>query len=526
MNLSFILDVTLGLIFIYLTLSLLASEIQELIATLFQWRAQHLRRAIEILLAGDLKNSQDLRVIQLVNQIYANPLVKTLNQEAKGFLPVLPRRFTWGIASMYRTLTTLKTSSPGLPEQDTVFGDHKRSGPSYIPAQTFANSLIDTLQVPTLVQTLSESRFAKFKEQKLAEIQNILFQMQEQSADDENMANFFNKMYQEFAEMHADFEQILWNFQQDKADLVTSINRMGESLDRYIDSFQSDMITNEISTKALRRLQFLKQDAFGDPQKAISLGSLQPNVNEVVQSVDRNSPVYQEIKESMQNKDDDRFQAIESVIDRLPSSMAHNLTILAKNAQIKVEKTEEGVNLLRQEIENSFNSSMDRASGVYKRNAKGVAILLGIIIAAGSNADAFHMVNRLSKDSTIRNTIVNNAGEVLRQNTQYAQSFQALRAETDNALTNIALPLGWSDANLKQQLQEETSTPTTTLTPATANLQEPINSKPQSFPLLKYLGMFFGWVISGIAIAMGAPFWFDILNKIVNVRNSGKSPTR
>jgi len=525
MNLSFILDVTLGLIFIYLTLSLLASEIQELIATLFQWRAQHLRRAIEILLAGDLKNSQDLRVIQLVNKIYANPLVKSLNQEAKGFLPILPRRFTWGVASMYRTLKTLKKSSSELQEQDAVFGD-QRSAPSYIPAQTFANSLIDTLQVPTLVQTLSESRFAKFKEQKLAEIQNILFQMQEQSADDENMANFFNKMYQEFAEMHADFEQILWNFQQDKADLVTSINRMGESLDRYIDSFQSDMITNEISTKALRRLQFLKQDAFGDAQKAISLGSLQPNVNEVVQSVDRNSPVYQEIKESMQNKDDNRFQAIEDVIDRLPPSMAQSLTILAKNAQTKVDKAEEGISLLRQEIENSFSSSMDRASGVYKRNAKGVAILLGIIIAAGSNADAFHMVNRLSKDSTIRNTIINNAGEVLRQNNQYAQSFQTLRTETDNALTNIALPLGWSDANLKQQLQQETSTPITAPIPTTANLQEPINSKPKSFPLFKYLGMFFGWVVSGIAIAMGAPFWFDILNKIVNVRNSGKSPTR
>ncbi|MDJ0674276.1 MAG: hypothetical protein QNJ36_02555 [Calothrix sp. MO_167.B42] len=521
MNLSFILDVTLGLIFIYLTLSLLASEIQELIATLFQWRAQHLRRAIEILLAGDLQNSQDLRVIQLVNQIYANPLVKSLNQEAKGFLPVLPRRFTWGIASAYRSLKALKTPTPGLQAQDTVFGDQKRSGPSYIPAQTFANSLIDTLQVPTLVQKLSESRFAKFKEQKLAEIQNILFQMQEQSADDENMANFFNKMYQEFAEMHADFEQILWNFQQDKADLVTSINRMAESLDRYIDSFQADMITNEISTKALRRLQFLKEDAFGDPEKAISLGGLQPNVNEVVQSVDRNSPVYQEIKESMQDKDDDRFQAIEDVIDRLPPSMAQNLTILAKNAQTKVQKTEEGISLLRHEIENSFNSSMDRASGVYKRNAKGVAILLGIIIATGSNADAFHMVNRLSKDSTIRNTIVNNAGEVLRQNNQYAQSFQALRTETDNALTNIALPLGWSDANLQQQLQQQ-QTPTL----STANLQESTSSQPQSFPLFKYLGMFFGWVISGIAIAMGAPFWFDLLNKIVNVRNSGKSPTR
>jgi hypothetical protein len=36
MNLPFILDVALGLIFIYLILSLLASEIQELLTTVLQ----------------------------------------------------------------------------------------------------------------------------------------------------------------------------------------------------------------------------------------------------------------------------------------------------------------------------------------------------------------------------------------------------------------------------------------------------------------------------------------------------------
>lgn len=502
MNLPFIFDVTLGLIFIYLTLSLLASEIQELIATLFQWRAQHLRRAIEIFLAGDLQNSQELRVIQLVNQIYANPLVKGLNQEPKGFLAILPRQLTWFIASVFRTF---KSSTQGLQSMnsgDTVFGDQKHSGPSYIPAQTFANTLIDTLQVPVLVQKLTESRFAKFKGKKLAEIQNILFKMQEQAQADEEMANLFNTMYQEFAEMHASFEQIAWNFEQNKADLETSINRMGESLDRYIDSFQASMITNDILTKSLRRLQILKQDYFSDVEKSISLSGLKPNMNEIVQSINRESSVYQEIKESMQDKDSETFQAIENVIDRLPPSISQNLTILANNAQTKVKKAEEGINVLRQEIETSFNHSMDRASGVYKRNAKGVAILLGIIIAVSSNADAFHIANRLSKDSAIRNTIINNAGEVLRQNPQYAVNFEALKNQTDVALTDVSLPLGWTDTNLRQQAITQRG----------------------GFPLFKYLSMFAGWVLSGVAIAMGAPFWFDILNKIVNVRNSGKSP--
>ena len=35
-----------------------------------------------------------------------------------------------------------------------------------------------------------------------------------------------------------------------------------------------------------------------------------------------------------------------------------------------------------------------------------------------------------------------------------------------------------------------------------------------------------GWLLSAIAFSMGAPFWFDILNKLVSVRNSGRSLPR
>ena len=37
-----------------------------------------------------------------------------------------------------------------------------------------------------------------------------------------------------------------------------------------------------------------------------------------------------------------------------------------------------------------------------------------------------------------------------------------------------------------------------------------------------WLKVIFGWLISAIAISMGAPFWFNLLDKVVNVRNAGK----
>ena len=32
---------------------------------------------------------------------------------------------------------------------------------------------------------------------------------------------------------------------------------------------------------------------------------------------------------------------------------------------------------------------------------------------------------------------------------------------------------------------------------------------------------FFGFLMTGLAASLGAPFWFDLLNKIVNLRNTG-----
>ncbi|NEQ03219.1 hypothetical protein [Moorena sp. SIO3E8] len=39
-----------------------------------------------------------------------------------------------------------------------------------------------------------------------------------------------------------------------------------------------------------------------------------------------------------------------------------------------------------------------------------------------------------------------------------------------------------------------------------------------------YFKFVVGIILSAIAICMGAPFWFEVLNKLVNVRNTGDKP--
>jgi hypothetical protein len=42
----------------------------------------------------------------------------------------------------------------------------------------------------------------------------------------------------------------------------------------------------------------------------------------------------------------------------------------------------------------------------------------------------------------------------------------------------------------------------------------------------RMLDILFGWSLTIVAVSMGAPFWFDFLNKLMNVRNAGKKPEK
>ncbi|HAJ62832.1 MAG TPA: hypothetical protein DCP31_29380, partial [Cyanobacteria bacterium UBA8543] len=102
MNLPLVLDIAIGIVFIYLILSLIASELQELLTTLLQWRAEHLRKSIEILLMGGEGTPEAGTVKDIVDDLYSNPLLKNINQEAKEGIAAWFRKLVWGIGGVYR----------------------------------------------------------------------------------------------------------------------------------------------------------------------------------------------------------------------------------------------------------------------------------------------------------------------------------------------------------------------------------------------------------------------------------------
>ena len=43
--------------------------------------------------------------------------------------------------------------------------------------------------------------------------------------------------------------------------------------------------------------------------------------------------------------------------------------------------------------------------------------------------------------------------------------------------------------------------------------------------ILSLLKSLLGWLITALALSLGAPFWFDLLNKLMKLRGSVATPT-
>ncbi|MEZ2233167.1 hypothetical protein [Microcoleus sp.] len=492
MNLPVIIDIIIGLVFIYLSLSLLASEIQELIATVLQWRAEHLKKSIEVLIAGGNEGVRDEAQFQLVgrlaNLIYSNPIINDLNQGAKGPLSQGFRSFTRSLGTLYRRITGTTN----------VFGD-KSSGPSYIPSESFSSSLLDTLKIQELMQSITETRLERFKDLQLAQIKVIV--------DGLNLSGSTKPIIeQEFLWLTGEFNRVVQDYKNNVDNLKNSLDRMSEKLGFYINDSQVYLPESELEGREFQRqMGFIKTNFDSEFERETLRKQLQPSLSNVLNTIRKVRKTQQTVTEIMEEKEGSPiYQQIQATVDSMPESLKNSLYILAERVEKDGGDTQEQLQRFQREIEIWFDRSMERASGVYKRNARGVAILLGTAIAIGANADTVNIINRLSKDSMLRSTVNLYAQQLVEKNTpaklDNLTNLTKVQNEVGIALDNLAVPFGWSEPNRLE------------IDPA-GNVLWPA-----------FLAKVFGWLLSGVAISMGAVFWFDVLSKIINIRNAGKKP--
>ncbi|HEX6912284.1 MAG TPA: hypothetical protein VF142_17905, partial [Longimicrobium sp.] len=314
------------------------------------------------------------------------------------------------------------------------------------------------------------------------------------------------------------------------------------------------------------------------------------------------------------------FVGLEGLLGNASLAPAEKLRVLniLTGAQTQLQN-------LHDSVEVWFNNAMDRVSGAYKRNVQGMLLVLGILIAACSNADTLDMWRRLSENDELRaamarraattveqlrprfapdttdgdttdadtgaanrrsdattaqapvglaspvrvrlatfsqvqgdtgtratgsdttrgTTPPDTAGQTTRPDTTTRDTTAVGRAQANYRLArarldSMELKLGWTREEairvglLRKDRPGASARPPRrpgrTTTPADSGQAKqswipdgyhvdyfPLDTRPG---LLKLLGI----LMTGVAISLGAPFWFDLLNKVISIRAAGRAP--
>ena len=207
----------------------------------------------------------------------------------------------------------------------------------------------------------------------------------------------------------------------------------------------------------------------------------------------------------------------------------------------------------QQLLEAWYEEVSARASGWYKKQTQFYLLLMGFFIAWQFNVDTLSIYKIVAKDDKARDaivTIATKAPEKLRpvvdkiksdaavkdnndknQDTYLSKTYKDLQADADNA--NLVLGMGKPFKDSLNSNAEKLVAKPSKITPKErarllkeqAKYQKEIcNWKYSEKQIGGQLNTIIGWFITALAISLGAPFWFDLLNKLVQLRNAGKKP--
>jgi hypothetical protein len=191
------------------------------------------------------------------------------------------------------------------------------------------------------------------------------------------------------------------------------------------------------------------------------------------------------------------------VRSQIEDHLAHVPTKQLKEALTSLwHAAENDIDKFRTSIEQWFDDAMQRVSGWYTRTAKLILLVIGLGLAVGLNVDSYGLANALWKDPTLRTAVDEQAKAIAKSgNVPTGSACESGSASPQDpnekiisnigCLHSLRLPIGWGKSN-------------------------PAN--PAHYP-----GRILGWIITGFAISLGAPFWFNTLQKVI--RSTGPPPS-
>ena len=143
-------------------------------------------------------------------------------------------------------------------------------------------------------------------------------------------------------------------------------------------------------------------------------------------------------------------------------------------------------------IELQFNAVMERATGWFKRHTQILSLICAALMVLAANVDTVELINQFSVSPSARLKLAEVAQKQLANIDTTGAKIDAV-AE----LPALGVKLGWAGFSLPQTAEQQAQT-----------------------IALKICGL----LVSILAISLGAPFWFDTLKRLINIRGAGAAP--
>lgn len=187
-------------------------------------------------------------------------------------------------------------------------------------------------------------------------------------------------------------------------------------------------------------------------------------------------------------------------------------TPLAAPVAIARKRADGDVAKFATEIETWFDARMDALSGLYKRQSRWVMLVIALIIAFLFDVNPIVAVSLLRNDSALAATTASEAAAFVHTTTQKplnCSSSSSSTTTTTGGTTSTTTPLQHAQA-------------------CYSTVQDAIGQARKLPPPLDFSHVWEGsepsweyWVgclLGAIAISFGAPFWYDLLRKIISLR--------
>lgn len=151
-------------------------------------------------------------------------------------------------------------------------------------------------------------------------------------------------------------------------------------------------------------------------------------------------------------------------------------------------------------VEHWIDDQMDRVSGWYRQWTQWVLLVVGLVVCTAVNADTLKIVSDLYNDPAYREQIVASAAQRIAQmeDDAGAQAPADLKTTLDKIrgeLREVQPLVGWSKEECKHLGKQ---------------------------PFRRWVGKVIGLILTAFAVSLGAPFWFNALQKLLQIRGSVK----